>query len=274
MTEKKTNNLQNINYRLSVQVSLTGLSFLVADLEMKVTHFFSEKTFPTPLSPEELLFEIDSSISNNDVLRASFSEVVVVYSTKMYTTVPLPLFEESRASEYLKFNAKILATDFIAHDIIAHDIIAQDNLVVVYVPFVNINNFFFEKYGSFQYYHGATALLKRIFKIEKYAIVPKMYLQVQHEQVDCVIVDDGLRLCNTYSFKTPEDFIYYILFSLEQLKLSPESITVFLSGNIEKGDDNYQLLYTYIRTIKFVENIMSLTSDGSHKDFLINNSLL
>lgn len=270
MTEKNNNRVQNINSRLSVQVSLIGLSFLVTNLETKATLFYSEKKFPDPLTPEELLLEIQDVISKMERVNIEFKEVIVVYSSKMHATVPLPLFEESRASEYLKFNSKILSTDFIALDILeTHDI------VVVYVPFVNINNFFFEKYGSFQYYHGVTSLLKSVSNLEKHSIVPKMYLHLQDGMVDCVIVKDGLlELCNTYSYKTPEDLIYYILFCLEQLKLNPETIPLFLCGNIEKGDPNYEILYTYIRTIKFVENTISLTLEATHKDFLINNALL
>lgn len=270
MTEKFNNNAQNINSRLSVQVSLTGLSFLVANLEDKTTLFFSEKKFSDPLTPEELLLEIEALISKTEALNLEFQEVIVVYSTKMYATVPKLLFEESKASEYLKFNSKILSTDYIAHDIID----SQD-LVVVYVPFVNINNFFFDKYGSFQYYHGVTSLLKSVFKLEKHSIVPKMYLHIQDGMVDCIVIKDGhLQLCNTYSYKTPEDLIYYILFCLEQLKLNPETIPLFLSGDIEKGDSNYKILYTYIRTIEYIENRTSITLDATHKDILINNALL
>ncbi len=270
MTEKFNSKVQSINSRLSIQVSLTGLSFLIANLETKATLFFSENKYPDPLTPEELLFEIEKEISKTEKLSLEFEEILVVYSTKMHAAVPLSFFEESRASEFLKFNSKILSTDFVAHDIID----SQD-IVVVYVPFVNINNYFFEKYGSFQYYHGVTSLLKGVLKIEGHSIVPKMYLHLQGKMVDCVIIKDGsLQLCNTFSYRTPEDLIYYILFCMEQLKLNPDTIPLFLCGNIEKGDANYEILYTYIRTIKFVENQTSLTLEASHKDFLINNTLL
>jgi hypothetical protein len=188
----------------------------------------------------------------------------------MYALVPLPLFEESRASEYLKFNSKILATDYIAHDLLENQDIA-----VVYVPLVNINNYFFEKYGSFQYYHGTTVLLKSILNIERHSIVSKVYLHLRKEEVDCILIDNAsLQLCNTYSFKTPEDLVYYILFCLEQKNLDPNEIPVYLSGDIEKGDANYEILYTYIRTLAFVKNESSLTNEVSHNNFLINSTFL
>src|SRR5690606_25090688 len=136
----------------------------------------------------------------------------VIYSTPIYSLVPASIFDETKASEYLKFNSKLLANDFMAHDILE-----DREIVVVYVPFMNINNFFFEKYGAFNYFHSTTVLLKTIFGAEKYSL-PKMYLHFQKNSFDCIVLKNGeLQLCNTYSFKTPEDFIYYTLFCMEQL---------------------------------------------------------
>ena len=39
----------------------------------------------------------------------------------------------------------------------------------------------------------------------------------------------------------------------DQLNIDPNKNEVFLFGDIEKGDENYSLLYEYIRNIKFGE---------------------
>jgi len=273
MTEKINNISHNIHYRLSVQVSLTGLSFLVTNLETSDSDFFSEKRFTSSRTPEELLLEIETVISETEALQPNFKEVSVVYATNVYTIVPASLFEASKASEYLKFNSKILTNDFITYDTLENF-----DIVVVYVPFVNINNYFFEQYGSFQYFHGASVFLKKVLNSEKYSIITKMYIHVQEEQFDCVIIKNGsLQLCNNYSYKTPEDFIYYVLFCLEQLKLNPEVLPVFLCGDIDKSDSNYEILYTYVRNLAFLEDPFSIntkeTPEESHKKFLIKNIL-
>ena len=43
-------------------------------------------------------------------------------------------------------------------------------------------------------------------------------------------------------------FLYYTLFSFQQLEISTEEILVNLFGDIK--DDQFQLLYDYIRNIK------------------------
>lgn len=248
---------------------MTGLSFLVINSETTEVHFFSEKKFKRARTPEELLAEIETVISEAEALQPKFSEVTVIFTNKIYTVVPASLFDESKASEYLKFNSKILSSDFIAHDIID-----SYDMVVVYVPFVNINNYFFDLFGSFQYYHGASLFIKNVLDTEKHSILPKIYLHIQSEQFDCIVVKNGdLQLCNTYSFKTPEDLVYYVLFCLEQLNLNPDTVALLLCGDIEENDLNYKLLFTYIRNISFTDAPRSanlnIDSEPTHKNYLI-----
>ncbi len=269
MMQQKTSNIHNtLQHRLSVQVSLNGLSFLVTNPESNHTEFFLEKSLDHSTTPEELLMDIETVMFKNDILNANFSEVSIMYSTPVYSLVPASLFDETKASEYLKFNSKILANDYMAHDVLENL-----DIVVVYVPFMNINNFFFEKYGSFNYYHSITVLLKIILEKEKYSL-PKMYLHFQKNSFDCIVLKNGeLQLCNTYNFKTPEDFIYYTLFCMEQLNLNPENLPVILCGDIEKEDENYKIAYTYIRNIEFAEtNHFKTKSDAeekTHRHFIL-----
>lgn len=273
MTLQKTSNIQNtIQYRLSVQVSLNGLSFLVTNPQASEVVFFMEKMFDYSTTPEELLMEIESIMFNNEILNSNFQEVTLVYSSPIYSLVPLSLFDKTKASEYLKFNSKILANDYMAQDILQdHD------LVVVYVPFMNVNNFLFEKYGSFSYYHSTSVLLNSIIEREKYSL-PKMYLHFQKSSFDCIVLKNGeIQLCNSYSYKTPEDFIYYTLFCMEQLKLNPENLPVILSGEIEKEDENYQIAYTFIRNIEFIGSDSRITkftsNDQPHQHYILKNTV-
>lgn len=271
MTLSSNKNIEDLHSsRLSVQVSLNGLSFLVLNPEVGKTIFFKEKKLIHSTTPEELLMELEELISENKILQNNFSEVAVTYSTAIYSLVPISLFDEAKASEYLKFNSKILANDYIAHDVLENQ-----EIVVVYVPFMNINNYLFERYGSFNYYHSISVLLKTILEKEKYSL-PKMYLHFQQNSFDCLVLKNGtLQLCNTYSYKTAEDFIYYTLFCMEQLKLDPETLPVLLCGDIRKNDDTYKIAYTYIRDIEFVGSEMtSLKIEGeeeTHRHFTLKN---
>ena len=69
-----------------------------------------------------------------------------------------------------------------------------------------------------------------------------------------IIKDNKLLFYNFFEYKTAEDFVYFILFSCEQLKLDVEKLMLLFSGNILKKDKIYQLIYTYIRNIDFLDS--------------------
>ncbi len=218
-------------------------------MSAKESIFFYEKNIENSLSPEELLLELTNAISDKEELQEKFSEVIIIYSTNLYALVPSPLFNETKASEYLKLNSKILANDFVAYDTLENN-----DLTVVYIPYININNYIYERFGLFKYYHSTTLLLKYVLNIEKHKTHSIVYLNVMNELFDFITLTNGdLVLCNTYEYKSPEDFIYYILFSLEQLKLNPDTIEIMIAGNIEEKDDIFKMLYTYIRNISFIK---------------------
>ena len=263
------NNKTDQTSRLSVQISLTGLSFLVSSQDGDPL-FFHEKKLDRAHTPEELLLECDDILKDTQELQGSFSNVQLIYSTNTYCTVPLSLFDENKASEYLKFNTKILGNDYIAYDTIKnHD------MVVVYVPFININNYFFDRYGSFEYYHATSILLEQFLNKEKHHKDETVYLHVRNNEFDCIVIKNGaLQLCNTYYYKTPEDFIYYVLFCFEQLKLNPDSVTTYICGDISKSDENFEVLYTYIRNISFVDHdFPNIGEQENHYQYILKTQL-
>jgi hypothetical protein len=241
------NDLTNHTNRLSVQITLTGLSFLVTNSKHEVLQF-SEEKFEHPHTPEELYIKLTHAFANKQFLQGDFADVTIVYSNPIFTTVPLPLFDKDKASEYLKFNTKILRNDYVSHDTLE-----REELSVVYVPFVNINNYIFDRFGNFKYYHAGSVLIKQLLQQENTNGETKVFVYVHHTHFYAVIIEHGkLKLCNSFSYNTPEDFIYYLLFCYEQLNLDPEKIETILMGSISKDDAIYDIIYTYIRNVSFL----------------------
>ncbi|RDK85310.1 DUF3822 family protein [Marinirhabdus gelatinilytica] len=250
---------------------MTGLSFLATSQGQGEALYFSEKKFRSQYTPEEILLEIKKEIENETALK-NCKEVSVVYANTSYTLVPNSLFDEKRLSEYLKFNAKILSGDYLAYDTLT-----SQELNIVYIPLVNVNNYLYETFGSFQYYHAATLLLQHIFEKEATRFATRAYIQMFHDHFDLVILKEGaLVLCNSYPFKTPEDLAYYVLFALEQLQLMPDSIETKMLGEIEEDDANFAILYTYIRNIEILstENSVSIKEAKPHQHVLLKTAFL
>ena len=158
----KTNNISTSKYELSIQVNLSGLSFFVLNLETSEVDFLKALQFDKKQTPKTLLDKLTHSFNTFDELQNQFSKVTVIHDNELATLVPKALFDETNLVDYLKFNTKILKTDFITFDNVQ-----VADLVVVYVPLININNFIFDRFGSFEYKHSASVLLNRVLTIEK-----------------------------------------------------------------------------------------------------------
>ncbi|MBC7000080.1 DUF3822 family protein [Cytophaga sp. FL35] len=250
MTKKESNNI-TANHtveefkKLSIQVSLNGLSFCVFDSVSNKIIKTQNQVFEQTLNPYQLLKELKQMLNKYQLTTQKFTEVVVVHRNQLFGLVPKPLFDENELANYLKFNTKILANDHLAFDEIdSHD------MVNVYVPFVNINNYIYELYGEFTYKHNGTVMAESLLKGQSKAINPICYVYVLENQMDVTILDQKqLVLFNSFTFHTKEDFLYYLLFTLEQLKLSTETIPLKLFGAVEEDDELYKLCYIYVKNI-------------------------
>ncbi|WP_341215118.1 DUF3822 family protein [uncultured Wocania sp.] len=244
-TNKDYNKLTNLE--LSIQISLSGLSFCILQSDIKTITTLKHVGFEKKLNPFEVLDKLIHLFNTESVLQASFSNVNIIYTNELSTLVPKPLFKEDCLADYLKFNSKILKSDFIAFDTIE-----LNDSVNVYVPYVNVNNFIYEKFGNFTYKHFSTILIERILFIEKNVDNTKVYVNVNTNYFEIIVVEKGkLIFYNTFEYTTKEDFIYYILFTAEQLKLNPETLNLILIGDIIKDDEFYKIVYKYIRHISF-----------------------
>ena len=247
MTRKKINTaVEEISTdynKLSIQVSLSGLSFCVLDTVSSKLIASESIAFEKEVSPYQVQKELKALIETHKVNQTQFSEVVVIHRNPLFSLVPKSLFDAKELANYLKFNAKILANDHIDYDAIE-----PYDIVNVYVPFVNINNYIYELFGEFQFMHTATVIIQSLFNSHEATKDTVCYVYVSENQMDITIFEQKqLLFYNSFIYHTKEDFIYYLLFTLEQLKLDTESIKVKLFGSIEEGDDLYNICYLYIK---------------------------
>ena len=97
---------------MSIQVSLSGLSFFVLNLTTSNIEYLDSINFDKKQTPNELLDHLVHYLNFNPVLNQEFSKVTILHSNELATVVPKPLFDETNLIDYIKFNSKILKTDF------------------------------------------------------------------------------------------------------------------------------------------------------------------
>lgn len=244
-----TSNNEHIksNENLSIQISLNGLSFCVLNTESNTVVFLKEIPTEKRETPYKILNLLIDAFDTEKALQTGFNSIHVIHENELATLVPEPLFQEENLADYLKFNSKILRSDFISFDTI--DI---NKSVNVYVPYVNINNYIYEQFGIFSYKHFSTILIESILEKEQAETDTKMYVHVQKTHFEILVVKQGkLLLYNSFEYSTKEDFIYYILFTSEQLQLNPDELILVFLGSVSDNDELHNIAYKYIRHIRF-----------------------
>ncbi|MBT8280745.1 MAG: DUF3822 family protein [Muriicola sp.] len=249
MTKKETNN-ESVNdiiledyYKLSIQVSLNVLSFCILDSIGKKIIRSETYRFRYKLNPFEAQKELTAFIKSQGITEYSFSEVVAVHRNDLFSLVPKVLFNPKELPNYLKYNAKILA-----NDLLEYDEITSFDLVNVYVPFVNINNDIYDLFGDFEFKHHGTVLIETLLAGNNTGNDPICYAYITPEELDLIIIQNKkLIFFNNFSYNTPEDFLYYLMFSIEQLQFDINDIKLRVFGSIEEGDALYELCQEYIQ---------------------------
>ena len=271
-TEQKKNNKISLektkNIELSIQFSLDGFSFCVLDSKTQKDIYFTQYQFEETLnSLEDLLKRIETIFKNDANLQIEYAAVSVIHQSNLSTIVPSKYFDKKSLANYLNFNIKTLKTDFITFDNI-NTIDAKN----VYVPYVNINNYLFQNFGEFEYQHHSSILLEKLLKIES-STEKKMYVNVSKSSFDIVVLENRkLIFSNSFSYTTKEDFIYYILFTAEQIQLNTEEFKLYFMGEIEIESEIYKIAYTYIKNISFLKSENSIFKDleiSNHSNYIL-----
>ena len=250
------------NIKLSIHISLNGLSFSIVDLISDEISFYKKHVFTKKTTPKNLLKELKKHFKETPELNDAFSSVKIIHYNNLSTVVPEVVFDKNNALSYLKFNSQILQNDYVAYDQIFNN-----ECVNVYIPYVNINNFIFKKFDSFIYNHYSSIILEEVKSNEKNSINPSLYLNICLNHLEIIYFKDNkLIFYNTFDYSTKEDVIYYLLFTIDQLKLNPEKTPLIISGSISVDDEYYEIIYKYVRNVSLYDS--NIKSDNAYYDDL------
>lgn len=255
--------ITNKNYKkLSIKVSLHELSFCVFDVLSNSIILVMEIQFKKIYESSKIEDQLAAAFRDYPELNDTYDEILVLHDNNLATFVPEALFDEHFLGSYLQYNTKVFESDFFAFDELPN---YQMN--TVYIPYVNINNFFIDQFGAFTYKHSHTILVNKLLDLSKNNDDKKMIVNFNLGHFEIVVIQNQkLLLFNSFDYQTPEDFIYYILFIAEQLNMNPENFKLELIGSINEDDLYYKIAYKYIRNLSFFDASAANKTNTSSKE--------
>lgn len=243
--------LQNFEKsHLSIQVTLDGFTYCVFDKDLVDVVLLTKYQFTNRAqTPEQLLDAVKEVYKTEPVLSNKFDSVNVSHKNNLSTIVPQEIYDEENGKDFLKYTVKVLESDAIAIDALQ-----ENETNNVYIPFDNINHFLTEKYGKFDFLHSSSILVNSLLKYYKEESGKLFFINVARHSFEIVFIEDNkLQFHNSFLYYTKEDFLYYILFTMEQLFLDPETQKITFLGAIDKQSPLFDITYKYVRYINFLK---------------------
>lgn len=171
------------------------------------------------------------------------TEVYCTLKYPFFVLIPESLFEESNAADYL------MDADLKGKKVV-WDNITRNQIICVYAVEQDVYDKLVLKYPNGIIRHYAAVMIDHSLKTASKANATVVAIDFENEEFYMSICKgNDLLLCNKFEFKSPEDVLYFVLYSLEQFQLKPEMAKVYLSGLVENNMASVILLKEYFADV-------------------------
>jgi len=237
------------NYNLSIQVSLDGFSFCIKDLIRNKYIVLKHIDFSDDeVSYASLFDKINECFNNEELLNKTYKSSQFCFVTQKSTLVPASLYQAENSNNIYNFSLELEK-----YEQINSDYLSSINSYNIYSINSDIYNLLKINHPNIKISHQASSFIEMLFANYKNKLKQKaIFINVNPLFFDVAIINQNdLLLYNTFKHKNEKDFIYFIMYIFEQLKLNPENDEVILMGDILENSNYHNILKKYIRQVRF-----------------------
>jgi hypothetical protein len=248
--DKSFSDLNTNEYQVFLQVSKNGVSYTIFNPQTNTFIGLESYMFNDIYNDYSLLAPLQEFITQATLLQKTFQKMVVSYVNNRATLIPKPIFQANDLAVYHQFNFAKQEEDVFKSDYLIN--ISAYNVYSIPDYIVNA----FQKLNNVVFHHFSTSLIEASLLYSKKTastITVDVHVLPSSFQIT-VIKNQQLELYNSFNYQTSEDFIYYLLFVLNQLNIKNDEATIRLTGEVDKNSAIYDMLFKYINTIDFCES--------------------
>lgn len=198
----------------------------------------------------ELISPTQQDIESAKALHYSYQSVSLVLRGTPTTIIPSGLFDASRTKQLMKltyqdWKGEIKVSelpDLNAKLLFAEEVAANANFDVV--------KELKSRFPSAKITSCAQLLIGAIMNRNRFERPHQVYVDMAKTFFDLYVAGDKhFKLYNHFDMQTDEDALYHITNVIQQLGLSVENTTIYLSGDIEMAGERFNLFQTYFPKI-------------------------
>ncbi|MFN0049298.1 MAG: DUF3822 family protein [Cytophagales bacterium] len=238
------------NYTLSILLSSTSFQFCVIDVVKTRCMMLEHYQFEQTNSAKELLNVLKEVFEESNYLNAGFWKSIKLNIKNLkFSLVPNSLFAESYAKDILSVNCTV--SDY---EVLYYYKHTSNDTVNIFAAEQELIDWFKKIYPNklVEVLHHTSTMMEGVLQYSTENEAKSVFVNIEDSIATIAVRDNNAMIfINNFKFTTPNDLLYFILFTYDELDLNTETIPMVLMGNIHKNSDYYSRIYKYIRNITF-----------------------
>ncbi len=243
--DNKSLSKYDLNLNIGSNIIITNVSKTKSNTHIAIL----EKVFDNKLNQIEFpLANCIKALKESPIkISKQYAKVSISISNRLFSVVPKVLFEKNNINLYIKQNARIHSScDY------RYKVLEKEGLVICYAVPQNLNTWIKKIFPTAKITHEIAIVSESVSRDFYSLSNDRVIINIHKNYFYIASFRKGkLEFINTFPFSEKEDLLYYILFTFEQLSINPSLIEVFLTGEIQKGSEEHQLIFQYIKNLHF-----------------------
>lgn len=227
--------------RACIEISDNGIVLMLFTFENELVYL----EHVTIKAGDKVIDVLEYLTQNSEFFAHNYATVLVSFSNAHYTLVPGALFDSGNKEQLLKFNHSLSGDEMVLSD----EILSEESFCV-YAVNRHVKELLDRVFPNNHVKHKVTCLVESLP-----ALASKSYktclVHVEADDMDVALYHKKLLFFNSFQYQAAEDFLYFILASLEQNGCTLDETEVVLAGEVETGSALYNTLKKYVPKIKF-----------------------
>jgi len=212
-------------YKLSILLKKDGLSFIILDTKVNKIVAYKSIKIDQVDNVKEYCYFINKVLNQEEFVKSNYLNIDIIYNAFKSITVPENFYTDDKKDEIFKLNLELLDNE----KVIVNSITNMGAKKLFAVPNC-INEFITERFKNIRILHQTSPIIYKYLKNKETDVI---VVNLHTDFFDMMVFKNKqLVLDNSFKFKTKEDFLYYLLFSLEQLGLDPKEQKIQLFSDL------------------------------------------
>jgi len=246
--------LQASGLRSFVGVSRSRIQLLKIDASLKAIEIISF-VFPYTKNDERWLQRVEELVNSTEFTAfTNGTEIRFSVSDSRVSIVPQPIYSEEKKEALFSFAEQISNNAIV----LKQELPELDAVGLFSVP-QNLN-----KILPFPLVNSHLLWIRNVVKINRKITAN---LIINNEDLSLVVSKNHhLLFSNRFDISAPQDVLYFLMATLEALKILHTKVSVVLYGNVKKKDATHEILEKYLSDISFASQSAGMKCAYSFKE--------